>query len=178
MTRTHVARARAPRAPLAPLGPLVALAALASACPAADAPAEGEGEDGSAEACEHVVEGPAESATASAEEADAPVVGTAHTRSDVALVAVDGGNGGFVRYESAGGAVVAYLTSDIPIAFTAPDGGALSVDEQVLEDTCPEVVTSHHLVMPVGLVTIELGPTSAGDVSLVIEGENDPAEGA
>jgi hypothetical protein len=150
---------------------LVAVVALA-ACP----PAEEEEENLSAEACEHSVEGPFVGVTATADTAGAPDVTADHTRHDVTLIAVDGGNGGFVKYEAAAAAVYrVFLTKDVPLAAQDSAGNPLTFVEPVDETLCPEVVQSHHIQLGVGTAFIEIGPTTESEVGFVIEPDDDEA---
>jgi hypothetical protein len=149
----------------------VTLTAASLACSLA---CDGYVEEGTpeAEACEHAVDGPANAVTASSSDDDgAPDVSAEHTRHDVTLVALPGdeGNGGFVRLESEGGEHIVFLTVDVPLAFAQADGTAIE-DELVRDETtCAEVVTSHHVELPVGIVSIGFGPTPETSVSIVIE---------
>src|SRR5687768_13799878 len=50
------------------------------------------------EGCEHLQEGPEVPVTATVDQTDPPAVADDHMRYDVTLVAVTGGNGGFVEF--------------------------------------------------------------------------------
>lgn len=153
---------------------LAAALAFASGCAGGSGDADG---DASAEACEHAIDGPASSVIASAaDDGSAPDISAEHTRHDVTLVARDGGggggggdNGGFVRIESAGGPHVVFLSADIPIAFVDANGTAIDEELQQIEDTCPEIATAHHVDLPVGIVSFDLGPTTDTEVSIIVE---------
>lgn len=122
------------------------------------------------EACEHAQSGPAAAATAgSVADSTAGDVTGEHTRHDVTLVAIDGGNGGFVQLDSEGGEHVIFLTADVPLALLDGNAAAIAIAESVAESTCDEVVIAHHAVLPVGKVFLSFGPTAAESVSLVVE---------
>lgn len=153
---------------------VVAVVAVAVAC---DAPPEGE-ESPAAEACEHATEGPANAVEASdAADLTAGDVSAAHTRHDVTLLPLDVGddNGGFVRLDSVGGPTLVFTTFDLPIVASGDDGAPIGLTAAD-ESECAEVVKSFAGELPVGVVFLELGPTPASSVSLVIEAENAPDE--
>lgn len=131
------------------------------------------GDDLLKEACEHMVEGPGESVTASADGVtDVPDVSTHHTRFDVALADVDGGKGGFVSYAAEEeGDYVVFLSEDMSVGATDASGAeVLAVSSESGTAPCDEVATAVTFELGVGTYTLELGPASATSVSVVIEG--------
>lgn len=122
------------------------------------------------EACEHAQGGPSSAVTAgSAPDSSAGDVTEEHTRHDVTLVAVDGGNGGFVQFNSEGGEHIFFLTRDIPIAFQDAAAALVPIEQSSAEETCDEVVVAHRIDLPVGRIILEFGPTAETSVSVLIE---------
>lgn len=122
------------------------------------------------EACEHAKGGPSSAVTAGiAPDSSAGDVTEEHTRHDVTLVAADGGNGGFVQFNSEGGEHVFFLTHDIPIAFQDAAAALLPIEDSSAEKTCDEVVVAHLIDLPVGRIILELGPTAETSVSVLVE---------
>jgi hypothetical protein len=155
--------------------PALTIALLLLAPLACDGP-EGEEESPVAEACEHTEVGPNNAAAASAVgDTSAGDISAAHTSHDVTLVAVAGGNGGFVRFDSVGGPTLIFVTVDLPVVATDANGAAIALTAAD-ESECTQVVKSFSGDLPVGVVFLELGPTDATEVSIVIEAENGPEE--
>lgn len=122
------------------------------------------------EACEHAQKGPASAATASTvADSTAGDVSAEHTRHDIAFVAVDGGNGGFVQLDAEGGELGFFLTADVPLALFDGNAAPVAIEERLEETTCPEVIVSHHVELPVGKVFLSFGPTTENGVSLLVE---------
>ncbi len=139
----------------------------------------GEGELSAAEdACEHMVEGPAESVTALVDTAsDAPDIGEEHTRFDVTLVGDAGSLGGFVDLAiDEEGEFTVFMNSDVTMALQDGTGAAVAVEEtnnNVVE--CSEVAIGHTVDLSVGTYSLELGPTAETEVQIVVvhEGEHE-----
>lgn len=129
------------------------------------------------EACEHLAGGPAVAVTAAAT-GDGPLIGEEHTRYDVALVPVTGGNGGAVRFASAeAGDHVFFLGAGVPLAVV--DGSGQTVTPEETRTTglaCAE--QKARVVVPLGVGTYHLrfGPTTESEVRVVVEREGGHAE--
>lgn len=123
------------------------------------------------EACEHFEEGPFEDVTATADGTGAPDVSKGHTTYRIALVDVTGGKGGSVSYAVAeAGELALFLTKDVPVAVTGPDGNALTAEAtEKGSEACDAIGASHVFDVGVGTVTIAIGPTTEATVSAVIE---------
>lgn len=157
---------------------LIAISLAALALPSLLSSCDGyeEQESPSAEACEHTQAGPSNAVAAAAvADTTAGDVSAAHTRHDVTLVAGNGGNSGFVRFDSVGGATTIFSSADLAIAATNGNGTSIALSAAG-ESECTEVVKSFSGDMPVGLVFLRLGPTDATNVSLVVEADNAPEE--
>lgn len=138
-----------------------------------EAPHEHEG-DLLEEFCEHMKEGPGVSVTAVAwMERDPPSLSAPHTRYDVQLVPVEGGQGGDVIYPvSHAGELAIALSRDVPIrVLRQSDGVEIPFEEEVPtgEIPCDEVVRVATVPVTIGTVLLRLGPTTGEGVSLVIE---------
>lgn len=123
-----------------------------------------------AEACEHFGAGPFVDVTAT-DGTGAPDVSTGHTVYRIALTDVAGGKGGSVSYAVAhGGDVTVFLTADVPVTVTGPDGKAVAATASTKGSaTCDSLAATHVFPLGVGTVTITFGPTAAGTVSAVLE---------
>lgn len=132
-------------------------------------------EEGGAEeeACEHMVDGPFASVTATADSTDAPSIAIEHTRVNVELV--DDGNGeysGFVTFPAGEATeVLFFMSSDVPVAITDSTGNALAAEETGgASDMCPtDVLASAVYDLEVGTYTIQIGPTSETEIGIVHE---------
>ncbi len=132
------------------------------------------------EGCEHMKEGPNVGVDAGADQAAAVDATAEHTRVDITLAAIEGGNGGFVTYEAEGeGDYVFFLDKDVPLTITDAQGTALEIEESGPVDLCTEVVIHHVVELPLGVVNIQIGPTTETTLSMVVEagGEHDHEEG-
>lgn len=130
-----------------------------------------------ADACEHMIEGPGQAATAVADmTADAPDVGEHHTRFDVALVADTGGMySGYVDLvvEEAG---ISDVFTDSAVAMRVWNASGSEVMAHHAQSTiteCTEVSQGIGYQLGVGTYSLQLGPTTEQTVSLVVvlEGE-------
>lgn len=129
------------------------------------------------EGCEHLQEGPASSITAAATGAG-PAVSNDHKRYDIALADVTGGKGGSVSFAvSEATEYVFFISADVPFAVTTSSGQAVEIEESTKSsETCSEIKGKHIVPLAtVGTYTLTFGPTTASQVSLVIEeaGEHD-----
>lgn len=126
------------------------------------------------EACEHLAEGPA-LAVAAVSELTSPAladVDVPHTRYDVALTDVAGGQGGWVRLPvGTAGDVIVFLDTDIAVAAFAADGSAETPAEAHAgySDACDSVAGRWVFELSVGETMLRFGPTEATTVSMVVE---------
>jgi hypothetical protein len=92
-------------------------------------------------------------------------------RYDVALGAVDGGRGGTVTFYAPRAAEWSvYLTEDAPLMARDAAGLPMTLLERYTGSThCADIRSHVVLLLDPGAVTIELGPTTAAHVGLVIE---------
>lgn len=143
-----------------------------AACGGDDAGGEHEDLDPEADACEHMIEGPAESVTAVADmAADAPDMGEHHIRWEIALV--DDGAGAFSGYvdlvvEEEGESIL-FGSADIPV--TVRDASGNEVPLRRADDSitaCTEVDASNSYELGVGTYQLELGPTTESAISVVV----------
>jgi hypothetical protein len=130
-----------------------------------------------AEACEHLQEGPALALTAGAAPASAPAVDDDHRRYDISLVDIDGGKGGVVRFAAAeAGAHLVVLSADVAIRFVDGAGSVIApLAEAKGSASCGEVAARFEVPFVVGTVYLEIGPTAATSVNLVVEAIGAPA---
>jgi hypothetical protein len=146
------------------LGASCAIVLFLTGCPEAEP-------SGDEEACEHLAEGPATAVTAVASGVG-PLIDDDHRRYDVALVAVDGGNGGEVRFASAeAGDYVFFLDADVSLAVTDVDGSPVALEaSETASATCPETIRArHHVELGVGTYSLRFGPTEQSSVGVVVE---------
>jgi hypothetical protein len=92
-------------------------------------------------------------------------------RYDVDLSAMAGGSGGVVTFYAPREAEWSvYLTEDVPVMVRDASGFPMTLLERYTSSThCAEVRSHSVLLLDPGAVTIELGPTEAKRVGLVIE---------
>lgn len=130
------------------------------------------------EACEHLPGGPAAAVTATLGEALAPEVKADHKRYDVNFVAGQGGNTGTVRFNSPEAVEWSFIMNkNVPIMVRDAAGVALPIVETKTSSTfCGDIKAAHILLLGVGPVTVQFGPTAETSVGLVIE-ESHPDEG-
>ena len=138
-------------------------------------------DDGTPEvdACEHMIEGPGQAATAVADmSADAPDVGEHHTRWEIALVAdASGMYGGHVDLvvEEAGISDL-FLAVDVPVKIWNAGGSEVTVHHAQTSITeCTEVSVGLGYQLGVGTYRVGFGPTTEQAVSMVVvlEGEHE-----
>ena len=116
-----------------------------------------------ADACEHMIGGPAQDVTAGADEDNAVVVSFEHTRVDIALVPLEGQMGGYLRYEAAEeGEFAFFFDQDVPVTLVGGDFEASGP-----ADACSEVVIGHTADLSVGPTLLKVGPTDAETLRLV-----------
>ena len=124
--------------------------------------------------CEHMKEGPVITVSARAEAQDLQDVARPHTRSDIALVAVNDGNGGYVSFAAdENGDYIFFLSNIIP--FKVNDGSGLEIHiEETQEgiEHCSEVALKHTVHLKVGTYSLFFGPSELGIVSFVFEKSN------
>lgn len=130
------------------------------------------------EACEHLPGGPAVAVTGTLEATGAPEVKADHKRYDITFVAGRGGNTGTVRFNSPEAVEWSFiLNQDVPIQVRDAAGVALPIVETKTSSTfCGDIKAAHILLLGVGPVTVQFGPTTEKSVGMVIE-ESHPHEG-
>jgi len=142
---------------------LVSLVSLLAGCPGPQAHEDDE-------LCEHLQEGPAESVTATAT-GEGPLVAADHTRYDVTLVAVAGGNGGSVGFaaDEAGDFVIA-LDGAVPLVLTDSSGATVAAETTATSsEACTEIRGRYVVELSVGTYQLTFGPSSVSQVGLVVE---------
>jgi hypothetical protein len=131
-----------------------------------------------ADACEHMIEGPGQAATAIADmTADAPDLGEHHTRFDIALIADAGGMyAGYIdlAVEEAGISDL-FLDRDVPVrVWNASGSEVMAHHAQTSITECTEVSLGLGYQLGVGTYLVGFGPTTEQTVSMVVvlEGEH------
>lgn len=135
---------------------------------AACTPAE---EDPLAEPCEHAAEA-GTAVTAAVDGSAGPDVSATHTRFDVTLGAVEGGNGGTVSItvdESIH--VLLYVGSDVPLTLQDASGNEVVVGASEAVTACAELAMMYNYSLGIGSYTITFGPTTETSVLLLTEHE-------
>jgi len=125
-------------------------------------------------ACEHLTGTEVKTVTATASRQGAPAVAADHHRYEIALADVAGGKGGFLSLAVAeAGDLAFFLDAEVPLKLSDAGGSAVSFEssEQSSPD-CAAVKGRFVAHLGVGPVYLELGPTAAGTVNLVVEGEH------
>lgn len=129
------------------------------------------------DACEHLADGPNEAVTAAADGETGPDITEDHTRWDITLTAVDGGNGGSVTFAPAeAGEFLFAMTADIPAMLFDGNGNEVALSAPGAEDgTCDLAQASYAVDAAIGTYTLSFGPTDATTVQLVVvhAGEHD-----
>ncbi|MBA2665124.1 MAG: hypothetical protein H0U74_22750 [Bradymonadaceae bacterium] len=131
-------------------------------------------EDPAEEACAHATDTPT-AVSAAAQRADATAsVSLGHTHYRVALVEdaeTAGQFRGSVRYIAGAEADYAiFLSVDAPLAvFEADATTAVEIESSAGVDACVELARQHVVELKAGTYILELGPTSASHVSILIE---------
>lgn len=154
---------------------LLAILGLGDGCDSSGGSADAAGESTADEACEHLTDGPFVDVVASVD--TPPDVSKGHTAYRVALVDVAGGKGGAVAYANAtAGDVTIFLSRDVPVVVTGPDGSPIDAEDSLEGSACSAIAASHVFPLPVGTSTLTFGPTSETTVSVVIEAGHDHAD--
>lgn len=122
------------------------------------------------DACEHMADGPAEPIAAVAEGATGPDITEDHTRWDIALVAVAGGNGGSVTFApSAAGEYLLAMSADLPVMLFDGNGNTVALETPAADDgACELAAASYAVDAAIGTYTLIIGPTDATTVQLVV----------
>jgi hypothetical protein len=157
--------------------PTPAPSSAASVAPAAS-PTPHHTNEAEQEACEHLPGGPAVAVTGTLAATGAPEVKADHNRYDVTLVAGQGGNTGTVRFNSPEAVEWSFfLNKNVPFQVRDAAGVALPIIETKTSSTyCGDIKAGHIVLLGVGPVTVQFGPTTETSVGLVIE-ESHPHEG-
>lgn len=126
------------------------------------------------EACEHMAEGPSRQVQAAPwGDASPPSVATPHTRYDVALGNVEGGQGGDLSFAvSEAGTLWIALSEAVSLqVLRRTDGQVVDALEEVNGEglPCQEVHRAVAFPVTVGTLVLRIGPTSRDQVSLVLE---------
>ena len=151
-----------------------AIALLLAACGDDDHNHDHDGEEHGAEeeACEHLAEGPFAEVTATdASDSDPPSIAVEHTRVNVALTAIEGGNGGFVTFPATEAAeFIFFLSDDVPVEIFDPMGNEVIPElTEMGSELCDDIAIAHHVDLEIGTYTLLLGPTDVTSVGIVHE---------
>jgi hypothetical protein len=122
------------------------------------------------DACEHMEDGPFEPTTAVADGSVDGAMLTTHTRWNIDLIAVDGGNGGSVSFAPAeAGEFLFALASDVPMMVFDATGAEVVLETPPADaGECSLATTVHAVDTAVGTYTVSFGPTDAAAVSVVV----------
>jgi hypothetical protein len=125
------------------------------------------------DACAHLRAGDFEATTAAASNASTvPIVGATHKAYRITLADVSGGKGGYVKFVAdAADDFILFTTVDVPLVVRS----ALTVSE--IEPTsstssvaaCSQIKRRRLYPLTPGTYNLELGPTTATSVDLVVE---------
>ncbi|MBU8896887.1 hypothetical protein KRR26_14810 [Corallococcus sp. M34] len=130
------------------------------------------------EGCEHLQKGPGVSLSA-VREGTGPAVSNDHKRYDIALQEVAGGKGGAVSFAvTAAEDYVLFTNVDVPVTVTTSGGQVVEAEAHATSsESCTDIRGRHVVPLGVGTHTLTFGPTTVGQVSLVIEesGEHEHA---
>jgi hypothetical protein len=128
-------------------------------------------EDPDVEGCEHLQDGPAVAVTAATAAGATPAVADDHQRYDVTLVAATGGMGGFVRFAAAAASdYIFFLNADVPVQFRDAAGAVVPPEDSASSSTvCTDIKGRHLVPLEVGPYDLQLGPTTATMVGIVVE---------
>lgn len=129
-------------------------------------------EDPAEHACEHAVEA-GTAITAAIDGSVGPDVSTTHTRYDVTLGAVEGGNGGTVSL-SADEVIhlLLFVGSDVPLVLKDASGNEVVAEASEAVTACSELAVMYEYPLGIGEYTITLGPTTETSVLLLTEHED------
>lgn len=125
------------------------------------------------EACEHMSEGPATLVTAALNAADAPDVSAEHQRYEIALLPESEHFTGKIRYTSNEEAhYVWFFDQDTTLEVRDAQNTLVTIESQASASVaCGGIKARYVIPLDVGLYTLQLGPTTASTVSLVVEAE-------
>lgn len=127
--------------------------------------------DPAADACEHMIEGPAEQVVAASdlEAGDAPETTGSHKRLDVELAEFEGQRGGYVDYLVAeAGELHLFLDADASLTLLDAAGTEIAAEATMTAvDDCAEVGWGAVYDVAVGTYTLELGPVDATTARVV-----------
>ncbi len=123
------------------------------------------------EACEHMSEGPAIAVTAVADNATPPDVSEGHKRYDIGLVADNAQYAGKVLYNSSEETdYVLFFDQDVSLDVRNADNQSVEIEASASSSVACGTIKARYVVpLGVGPFTLNLGPTAAATVSLVIE---------
>lgn len=112
---------------------------------------------------------------ASARPDDAPTAPLGDLRTDVTLVAVDGGNGGSVVFVPDEAGFFAFgLGADVPLVITDASGAAVPIVETVRGSAmCTELAVRYTAELSPQPYTLTFGPTGEATLSIVAEESDD-----
>lgn len=149
-----------------------ACAATLLGAPACGDDHEEHGESTEAEACEHLADGPFQAVSAAADQSGGlESINYPHTRVDVALVPVEGGNGGWVSFAAdEDGDFGVFMDADVPLAVFDAGGDPVAFEASATGSAvCDAIGAVHTVELAVGTYALQLGPTSATTVGIVVE---------
>ena len=129
-----------------------------------------QGEDLAADACEHMVDGPAHAVAAAEDAADAPDATVEHMRVDVSLVDGPDGFTGFLTFTADEQGDLAFFLNQSPgFEVLGATGIAIEAEQSLASiDDCEEVFEGHIFELGAGdTVTLSFGPTSLSTISFV-----------
>lgn len=157
--------------PLHSLAPLALCMATLVGCAPVEDPAEST--TPADDACEHASEGPFEDVTAvveGEEPADVSAEHTAYVVTTADLMDAQQNRGGRVSFASAvAGDYFVFLSDHADLSVYDASGAEVSLEDSVHDVAeCTEVSMYHLVELGVGTYTLELGPTSLEEVTLVI----------
>ena len=123
------------------------------------------------EACEHMNNGPSVAVTAAKLAKDAPEVNERHKRYDITLLADNAQFEGKVLYNSGEEAHYVFFFDQNVTLEVRDDKDAVVEHEAVASFSvaCGKVKARYEVPLGVGRYTLQLGPTAAATVSLVVE---------
>ena len=125
-------------------------------------------DDPAEDACYHAVNGPFEDVAAGATEDDAADVSESHTAYNVALAAIDDGNGGFLAFEAdEDNAFIFFLGADVSLAVLDANGDEVTAEHGGAVDACDELAMHYAYDLAVGTYALSFGPTDETDLLLI-----------
>lgn len=132
-----------------------------------------------AEACEHMVDGPAESATGAADQTSATSATFEHTRVDLTLAEdANGDYVGYVNYEAtAAGEYYLFANNEAPLMVLDSSGNEVTIESTNTDFTeCTDVAVEYLFDLEVGTYTFVFGPGADASVSYVVEEAGEHSE--